>query len=678
MENKMKKSLLLSFGSVCAFVVAFSAAAHAQSVDYGSLESMMGQPVTTSASGTPQTQSDVAANMTIVSADEIRQSGSRNIPQILSRVAGLEVLQEGVDSFDVGVRGYQQPYQPRLLVLIDGRQVFIDDYSRTAWNNLPVNVDNIRQIEVVKGASSALFGSNATGGVVNIITYSPIYDKTNVASITVGTQDTVTGDATVTSHLGGLGGVSISAGGLTQSEFTTPRRSTDNPNATVAPKHRYLAESSVFQVTPHFQANSEITFSDGDNNYGIYSYSIYPLSQSTYSLRAGFDWQTPYGLIKSNNYFNHEDSAIDPGTALGVLKSGVNLFVSQLEDQFKLGTDHTFRAGIEYRHKQLTGKNFPTAIAESPDFNEDVFAASGTWLWNITDKLTATNAVRVDANHMEQDGQIETTAQGSVFTPAAYNQDYATLAVNSGLVYKPTNMDTIRATYGRGVQNPSLIESGFNLNLTSLPVDIQGNPNLKPTIVQNYELSYDRKVPEIFSTASVSAYYELNQNLKALRPGVNLTSTFELLSQAINVGNSSGLGYEIELKGHHPSGFRWDGSYSFQEVRDAALVAQTLGNAKSAPQHHFRALVGYTNGPWEFDTNAQYVTSSAMLRSVASSVTSQVQTEGYFTVAARVGYKVTDNASIALTGFNVTQDTTATSAYPQVQRQVLLTLTDHF
>src|ERR1700744_5703205 len=113
-------------------------AAHAQTVDYNALETVVGQAVTTSATGTPLREQDVAANMTIITADEIRQSGSRDIPEILSRVPGLDIVHEGVHTFDVGVRGYQQAMQPRLLVLIDGRQVFFDDYSRTVWENLPV------------------------------------------------------------------------------------------------------------------------------------------------------------------------------------------------------------------------------------------------------------------------------------------------------------------------------------------------------------------------------------------------------------------------------------------------------------------------------------------------------------------------------------------------------------
>lgn len=75
-----------------------SSISHAQSIDYTALQDLFGEPVTTSATGTPQRVSDVATNMTIITADEIRQSGSRNIPDVLVRVPGLDILQEAAQS----------------------------------------------------------------------------------------------------------------------------------------------------------------------------------------------------------------------------------------------------------------------------------------------------------------------------------------------------------------------------------------------------------------------------------------------------------------------------------------------------------------------------------------------------------------------------------------------------
>ena len=109
-----------------AMLLTAGGAAHAQSMDFGALESLFGEPVTTSVTGSPQRASEVPASMTIITADEIRRSGARDIPGILRHVPGINVLQWTNDQADVGVRGYNQAYSSRLLVLVDGRQVYAD------------------------------------------------------------------------------------------------------------------------------------------------------------------------------------------------------------------------------------------------------------------------------------------------------------------------------------------------------------------------------------------------------------------------------------------------------------------------------------------------------------------------------------------------------------------------
>ena len=177
--------------AVLPLIAAFSApfAAHAQSIDYGSLESLFGEPVTTSATGSPQRSTDVPVDMTIISAEDIKRSGAHDLPTLLGRVSGVDVLNWASQSSDVGVRGYDQAMSPRLLVLVNGRQVYLDHYGYTAWSTIPVQLSEIRQIEVVKGPNAALFGFNAVSGVVNIITYNPKYDKVGADSVSVSSRD---------------------------------------------------------------------------------------------------------------------------------------------------------------------------------------------------------------------------------------------------------------------------------------------------------------------------------------------------------------------------------------------------------------------------------------------------------------------------------------------------------
>ena len=107
-------------------------------------------------------------------------------------------------------------------MLVNGRQVYADIYGYTPWSTLPIELSDIRQIEVVSGPSGALFGFNAVGGVINIVTYDPLYDDVNTASVTAGTQNLIQGTAIATFRFGDKGGMRISIGGRKNDDFTTP------------------------------------------------------------------------------------------------------------------------------------------------------------------------------------------------------------------------------------------------------------------------------------------------------------------------------------------------------------------------------------------------------------------------------------------------------------------------
>ncbi len=697
--NESVKTKLLSGGALpllmapllAVIVAAYGMPAAAQTINYGALENIFEEPVTTSATGTPQRASEVAADMTIITADQIRQSGSRRIPDIVGMyVPGVNVLQEGINQFDVGMRGYQAPYNPRLLVLIDGRQVFIDDYSRTQWDNLPVNIDDIRQIEVVKGASSALFGSNATSGVVNIITYSPLHDDNNVVNGTFGTQHAFQGDTTLTYRAHNLGGVKLSVGGLTEHEYSATARKPVDYSEALHPFHQYLHGSGVYKVTPSFVLNGEASVTQKKGTETIPSFDSYPVKATIYSARGGWSWKTPYGTIKNDNYINLNDITF-VATSLTLTKN--SLIVSRLENMVDIGSAHTLRGMFEYRHKYNLVKTTAYDSYEKPILNQDVFTVGGTWLWRLRNDLSWTNAIRYDMNHTDALGGVLSPAIDILnptppFTADQYKRDFNTVSANSGLVYNVTDQDTLRATYGRGVQNPSFINTGDNFNFLLFPgppdviYQLNSSPYIKPTIVQDFSLGYDRKIPDIYSAAHFTAFYEKSRDLIAFLPltfGIDTLGNFLFSQDQANVGNSHGFGGEISLDGRHPDGYRWNASYSYAYIHDSASAAQTINYERSAPRHQVRLNLGRTVGNWEFDAHGQYLSSTKMMRTVVfGDPYYPFATSDYATLGGRIGYRVSDNVTVALSGVNLTSMRTVVSPYTIAQRRIFLSLTGKF
>ena len=120
---------------------------------------------------------------------------------------------------EVNVRGDIQPTTPRLLVLVNGRQVYLDYYGYVPWAAIPVQMSEIRQIEIVKGPATALYGFNAVSGVINIITYNPLKDDVSTLEGGTGTQAYSHGSLVYTRHIGDDFGVKLAAGLTSEHDF---------------------------------------------------------------------------------------------------------------------------------------------------------------------------------------------------------------------------------------------------------------------------------------------------------------------------------------------------------------------------------------------------------------------------------------------------------------------------
>ena len=110
---------------------------------------------------------------TIITSQDIRLSGITKIPELLRRVAGMDVMQITGGDTNASLRGFNSRLSNKLLVLVDGRSVYLDVLGATLWETLSIDVDQIERIEVVRGPGSALYGADAFSGVVNIITKPP-------------------------------------------------------------------------------------------------------------------------------------------------------------------------------------------------------------------------------------------------------------------------------------------------------------------------------------------------------------------------------------------------------------------------------------------------------------------------------------------------------------------------
>src|SRR3990172_11334371 len=120
-----------------------------------------------------QPVSQSPSTITVITAEEIRESGVTTIPDILRRVPAMEIMQTSVAEFNVGIRGENKLHSNKILVMIDGRTIHEDYQNHTFWTAFPIELEEIEHIEVIRGPGSSIWGANAFNGVVNIITKKP-------------------------------------------------------------------------------------------------------------------------------------------------------------------------------------------------------------------------------------------------------------------------------------------------------------------------------------------------------------------------------------------------------------------------------------------------------------------------------------------------------------------------
>lgn len=134
------------------------------------------------ASKTAQSPLDAPNSTSIVTEQDVRLSGITKIPELLRRLAGVDILEDTGGQTEVSLRGFNQRLSNKVLVLVNGRSVFVDLLGATIWSTLSIGVEDIERIEVVRGPGSALYGADAFNGVINIITKTPGEGKSGVSA----------------------------------------------------------------------------------------------------------------------------------------------------------------------------------------------------------------------------------------------------------------------------------------------------------------------------------------------------------------------------------------------------------------------------------------------------------------------------------------------------------------
>lgn len=629
----------VSFHAACLCAAAFATPAF--SIDYNTLENIFGEPVVTSVTGKPMRASEAPVAIEVVTQEDIQRSGARDIPQLLKRYAGVEVYRATFGRADVAIRGYAQPLANRVLVLLNGRQVNLGGFGHTLFERLGIQMEEIRQIEVVKGPNSSLFGFNAQSGVINIITYNPLQDDISAVSASIGTELYRKASFVHTHKFNNENALRISGGYMNAHNYDRSGYIEDaNPlNVFALGEEDGLTDRSLNLDYEHKISDDTVirvqgNYSDGHvDAHRVFSSNIRG-RESHEQHQINYQTQLGESLLELEFYRNNTYTGADNEAMLDAFKA---------EYLFDVDAHHIFRLTGEYRHNEAEG----TIYGGQDTVRYTVYSPSIMWDWKITENLNWVNSVRYDLMNYGRTGEI------SLASYNRYDRSVEEFSFNSGMRYKIDAHQSVRASVGRGLHLPGVIEVGGQQPLGST-ISFVGNPELNTERILSAELGYDYNL-DAENKLSANIFW---QSVDDVFGGIVSSNGPQTLLTYDNLTDSQAWGLELSAEGKLANSHYWGASYTHMLVDDEQNMASDnqIYFENSQPKHQLSAWFGYEGDKWSYETDLHYVSAKTDVVAANFSPIDSIRREkhdGYFMLNGKVAYHVAEDTEVSLTGYNL-------------------------
>jgi len=435
--------------------------------------------IVTTGTRTERYLKDTPVTTQVLKGEKLRDSGSVDASQILDDLTGVSIV-EAQYGIGIELSGYNADH---VLILTDGMEVI--GRTRGQLDISQIASDQIERIEVVKGAASALYGSDAMGGIVNIITKKPQKGFGLIANSKAGSNGRFNGNITLANGYDKL---------QTKFNFGVRRYGGHdvNHNSLYLNGNRYNKYSSGIRLESddilkgilrfdnkiffeRQKFNNENVFEDVTDNLRISNKMEYEGNRNNLKYKTGLEF----------TYYEHEFNTIVLSS--GNTKSSDETINGQYKSDITIETsllNHQLNGGLGYEIETIsTDRIRPSKKSSNLLFG---FAQDE---WQLNQKAILLTGVRID-NH---------SLFGNYISP------------KFSAMFKPEPISRIRLSYGRGFKAPTFKEMFLDFT-TPVNLRVIGNPNLDPEISDSYIFDIERWHTARYH-GRVNFYYNEIQNL---------------------------------------------------------------------------------------------------------------------------------------------------------------------
>lgn len=519
----------------------------------------------------------VPMSVTVMTADDVRKSGARTVGELLEDVPGVQIQNDGSQGLKrVSIRG-EDAF--RTLVLIDGQK--ISEHKSMSGSPMLIDASRIERVEVIKGPASVLYGSDAIGGVVNIITKKG-GQKPIEGEVWTGFNGASRGFSEGMAVRGNLDGLKYSLSGShsDQGDVHTPDGKLDNTNFRQTDAAAFLS----YDFSEHFTLGGGVDYYKGafnstsinDNSNGNRFFVNVPKWARTkyYLFAEGKDINEYLSRVRFDAYYqkNEKDMENYVGQRPVVMDNFAHNFIRSkglsLQTDWQLGEDHYLIAGYELNYDRLnsTGRTdfnavmgpmmsmdyFTDKFYDGNQLNQALFASMESQLpWNfaltygvrwthVNTELTRGDEYRTGTVMMGRPTLYDHTRTGG----AELGDDNNSRPVfNVGLVWTGIEDLALRASWAQGFRVPNLTEKYIGTAMGG--GTIYGNPNLDPETSNNFEIGarYNHKGLNL----DLAFFYSLADDYIAsvLTPGSGSVYTYTNVAEAKTFGSELSASYKF-------------------------------------------------------------------------------------------------------------------------------------
>lgn len=523
---------------------------------------------------------DVPEATEVFTQEDFKALGAQDVQSALKLANNVDVGEAGMTGTKVQIRGMTSGHT---LLLVNGKRMAGEDADTTvnAFELSRINLSNVERIEIVRGVSSALYGSDAMGGVINIITKQPQEE-----GLTVGAN---TGSREMNNYYHYDFGQIGKFNGSIDANFQKVRKFSWNDDAT----------TTFYGPRQNFNFDGEYTLSEGrgigmslewmkdhmrSEDFGkIPNISGNGFKVSNYdNERKGisFDYhvKTTASDFMVRAYYNQLDkdqTFFGKGKLYNFDKMKFDTFVLESRDTTTLNDLHRLTVGGEYRNLSYRGTrlgsngnnagNVTVSGLTKAQSEEDLnfHAAYLQDEWKPNDKLIVIPSIRYDYSDKF----------GSNVSPKV------------GMTYKIRDNLRFKANYGKGYRAPTLSELYLSMDgsfMSGIPMWVYGNPDLKPEKTLGYDFSLEGETGKAF--AKVSYFHNKVDNLITTdwtNPGPGGRPVFPMIYEYRNVNSATLEGVETEIGYHINDNWTVKGTWNYLDSFNNENGSRIVGNGKN-------------------------------------------------------------------------------------------------